>query len=45
MKTILMSIKPQWCEKIFSGEKIIENRKTTTKLYADRGGLRWESLY
>lgn len=32
MKAILMSIKPKWCEKIFSGEKTIEVRKTTPKL-------------
>lgn len=28
MKTILMSIHPQWCEKIFKGEKTIEICKT-----------------
>lgn len=28
MKAILMSIKPKWCEKIFSGEKTVEVRKT-----------------
>lgn len=27
MKAILMSIHPQWCEKIFNGEKTIEVRK------------------
>lgn len=32
MKAILMSIKPEWCEKIFSGEKTIEVRKTAPKL-------------
>lgn len=32
MKAILMSIKPKWCEKIFSGEKTIEVRKTAPKL-------------
>lgn len=31
MKAILMSIKPKWCEKIFSGEKTIEVRKTAPK--------------
>ena len=28
MKTILMSIHPKWCHKIFTGEKTIELRKT-----------------
>ena len=28
MKEILMSIRPQWCKKIFDGEKTIEVRKT-----------------
>ena len=32
MKAILMSIKPEWCEKIFSGEKTVEVRKTAPKL-------------
>lgn len=32
MKAILMSIHPQWCEKIFNGEKTIEVRKTRPKL-------------
>lgn len=32
MKAILMSIKPEWCEKIFNGEKTIEVRKTAPKL-------------
>ena len=32
MKAVLMSIKPKWCEKIFSGEKTIEVRKTAPKL-------------
>lgn len=31
MKAILMSIKPKWCEKIFSGKKTIEVRKTAPK--------------
>ena len=31
MKAILMSIRPKWCEKIFSGEKTIEVRKTAPK--------------
>ena len=28
MKEILMSIRPQWCEKIFNGSKTIEVRKS-----------------
>lgn len=28
MKEILMSIRPEWCKKIFNGEKTIEVRKT-----------------
>lgn len=32
MKAILMSIKPKWCELIFSGDKTIEVRKTAPKL-------------
>lgn len=28
MKAVLMSIRPQWCEKIFNGEKTIEVRKS-----------------
>lgn len=32
MKAILMSIKPKWCEKIFSGKKTVEVRKTAPKL-------------
>ena len=31
MKSILMSIKPQWCELIASGKKTIEVRKTAPK--------------
>lgn len=31
-KAILMSIKPKWCDKIASGEKTIEVRKTRPKL-------------
>ena len=31
MKSILLSIRPQWCEKIASGEKTIEVRKTAPK--------------
>lgn len=32
MKAVLMSIHPQWCEKIFNGSKTIEVRKTAPKL-------------
>lgn len=31
-KSVLISIKPKWCEKIASGEKTIEVRKTKPKL-------------
>ena len=31
MKSILISIKPQWVEKILNGEKIYEIRKTILK--------------
>lgn len=31
MKAVLISIRPQWCEKITSGEKTIEVRKTVPK--------------
>lgn len=32
MKAVLISIQPQWCEKIFSGEKTIEVRRNRPKL-------------
>lgn len=32
MKAVLMAIHPEWCEKIFSGEKTIEVRKIAPKL-------------
>lgn len=32
MKAVLISIRPQWCEKIASGEKTIEVRKTRPKM-------------
>lgn len=32
MKAVLMSIHPQWCEKIFNGKKTIEVRKTRPKI-------------
>ncbi len=31
MKSVLISIRPQWCEKIANGEKTIEVRKTAPK--------------
>ncbi len=32
MKAVLLSIQPQWCEKIASGEKTVEVRKNAPKL-------------
>ena len=32
MKAVMLSLHPQWCEKIFNGEKTIEVRKTYPKL-------------
>ena len=32
MKTVMISIRPEWCEKIASGEKTIEVRKTRPKI-------------
>lgn len=32
MRSVLISIRPKWCEKIASGEKTIEVRKTRPKL-------------
>ncbi len=32
MKAVLISIRPEWCEKIASGEKTVEIRKTRPKL-------------
>lgn len=34
MKAVLISIRPEWCEKIASGQKTIEVRKTKPKLNA-----------
>jgi predicted transcriptional regulator len=48
MKAILMSIQPKWCEKIISGEKTIEVRKTAPKapfrafIYCTKG--KWQHL-
>ena len=32
MKAVMLSLRPQWCEKIFNGSKSIEVRKTAPKL-------------
>lgn len=32
MKSVLLSIRPNWCEKIFNGEKTMEVRKTAPNL-------------
>ena len=32
MKAVMISIRPEWCEKIISGEKTVEVRKTRPKL-------------
>lgn len=32
MKAVMLSLRPQWCEKIFNGSKTIEVRKTYPKL-------------
>lgn len=32
MKSVLISIRPEWCQKIISGEKTVEVRKTCPKL-------------
>ena len=32
MKAVLLSIRPEWCKKIFDGEKTVEVRKTRPKL-------------
>lgn len=32
MKAVMISIRPEWCEKIASGEKTVEVRKTKPKL-------------
>lgn len=32
MKSVLISIRPKWCQKIISGEKTIEVRKTRPKI-------------
>lgn len=31
-KAVMLSVRPKWCEKIASGEKTIEVRKTRPKL-------------
>ena len=32
MKSVLISIRPEWCEKIINGRKTIEVRKTRPKM-------------
>ena len=32
MKAVMISIRPEWCEKIASGEKTVEVRKTRPKI-------------
>ena len=52
MKKILISIRPQWCEKIVSGKKTIEVRKTAPKevpfkcyIYMTQGAYKDLGLY
>ena len=52
MKKILISVRPQWCEKIASGEKTIEVRKTAPKevpckcyIYMTQGAYKDLGLY
>nr|DAI85890.1 MAG TPA: helix-turn-helix domain-containing protein [Caudoviricetes sp.] len=52
MKSVLISIRPQWCEKIASGKKTIEVRKTAPKevpfkayIYCTKGKDGYEWLY
>lgn len=51
MKSVLISIRPEWCEKIARGQKTVEIRKTRPKLetpfkcyiYCTLGDERWRS--
>lgn len=52
MKSVLISIRPQWCEKIVSGKKTIEVRKTAPKevpfkcyIYMTQGAYKDLGLY
>lgn len=52
MKAVLISIRPQWCEKITSGKKTIEVRKSAPKevpfkayIYCTKGKDGYEWLY
>lgn len=52
MKSVLISIRPKWCEKIASGKKTIEVRKTAPKevpfkayIYCTKGKDGYEWLY
>ena len=52
-KAVLISIRPKWCEKIISGEKTIEVRKTRPKMktpfkgyiYCTRNGQDYDRLW
>ena len=53
MKAVLLSIHPQWCDKILDGKKTIEVRKTKPKLeppfkcyiYMTSGGWAWRDPF
>ena len=53
MDSVLLSIRPEWCEKIASGEKTIEVRKTRPKIdtpfkcyiYCPCSNPKWKSLF
>lgn len=52
MKSVLISIRPKWCEKIASGDKTIEVRKTRPKLeppfrcyiYCTQASVRYQTI-
>lgn len=37
-KAVLISIRPEWCEKIMAGQKTIEVRKTRPKMELHKTG-------
>ena len=53
MKAVMISIQPKWCEKIASGEKTVEVRKTRPKtetpfpcfIYETKTPLRWNKAH
>lgn len=53
MKSVILSIRPNWCEKIISGKKTIEIRKTKPKIetpfkcyiYCTNGETLYRSAY